>query len=394
MKNNHILFLHTSSDLYGADRSLLRTVKAIKNLSDNITVCLPYHGPLVSELEALGVKVKILKLGVLRRKYFNPIGLLGFALVLFSAYFQLSWLCLTHKTQIIHSNSSAVLVGGLVAKTLGITHLWHLREIHVKPVVIRKMIAWHYRYLATKIVGVSKSVIENLAIDYPDIWEKAIVINNGLNIDKYQYPAGKLRNKLGLNETEILIGMIARVSHWKGQNLFVEVAKQILPKHKNVHFLALGSPFQGQEYLMDEFKASVEKLNEKERFHIYPFASDVSDYLDAFDIFILPSTLPDPFPTTALEAMATRSAMVVNGQGGVLEMIEHEKSGFVVTPPNDAVKFVEYTEQLIENKDLRKVLGETAFEEVNAHFTEEQYQENISNLFIAYLEQISSNVST
>jgi glycosyltransferase involved in cell wall biosynthesis len=385
LSKKHLLFLHPSSDLYGADRSLLRTVKAAATISPNITVCLPYDGPLVAELEKLSVEVKVFKLAVLRRKYFNPLGILSFCFLFLIAYFRLITICINRRTQLIHSNTSAVLVGGFVSKTLGITHLWHLREIHVNPKIIRKVVSWCYRNLSTKVIGVSGSTIDNLKIDSPTIWEKSVIINNGINIERYQSSNSHLRKDLQLPEDAILVGMIARVSHWKGQDLFLDIASQILPKFQQVHFLALGSPFQGQEYLMAEFEERAKNLVGNDRFHIHSFSPDVNEYLDAFDIFILPSTLPDPFPTTALEAMATRNAMIVNGQGGVLEMIDHKHSGFIVEPPNDVDAFIHYTEVLINDKELRVEMGKNAFEKAQKCFTEEIYVKSISDLIRSYL---------
>ena len=52
---NNIVFLHSSSELYGSDRSLLNLVKNLDKDKFNITVILPEDGPLV-----LGLFIQII----------------------------------------------------------------------------------------------------------------------------------------------------------------------------------------------------------------------------------------------------------------------------------------------------------------------------------------------
>lgn len=51
MKN--ILFLHSSSELYGSDRSLLNIIKNLDKNIFNVFIILPSQGPLVEEIKKL-----------------------------------------------------------------------------------------------------------------------------------------------------------------------------------------------------------------------------------------------------------------------------------------------------------------------------------------------------
>lgn len=67
MKN--VLFVHSSSELYGSDRSLLNIVKNLDKNEFNIFVLLPCQGPLVEEMRKLeNITVEIYEVAVLRRK--------------------------------------------------------------------------------------------------------------------------------------------------------------------------------------------------------------------------------------------------------------------------------------------------------------------------------------
>ncbi len=384
MNKKTVLFLHPSSDLYGADRSLVRTVNAVKELGVNVVVCLPYKGPLESELIKEGIRVYVFRLGILRRSYFNIIGIFHLALVLVIAFVRLNLICTKHKVTLIHSNTSAVIIGGVVAKFRGLDHLWHIREIIVKPRFIRMFIARMYKWFATLIIAVSDSVIDNLELDYPSARTKSIVINNGIDPNAYNF-GGDERKRLKLTENDILIGMIGRINAWKGQDLFIEVASKLYGKYSNIYFMMLGSPFRGMENLVNDLKDQINNLGLKDRFFLVDFQKDVGPFLSAFDIFILPSKYPDPFPTTGLEAMLFGKAIVANGHGGVCDMIEESVSGFLVSPPNTIEQFENKIETLINNDDKRKSFGLNARRRFDELFTEDIYRKHIKEEFSKYL---------
>jgi len=56
----HLLFLHSSSDLYGASKILLAINELCARKGHTATVVLSEDGPLVQKLEAIGAKVVIL----------------------------------------------------------------------------------------------------------------------------------------------------------------------------------------------------------------------------------------------------------------------------------------------------------------------------------------------
>lgn len=383
--NRSLLFLHSSSDLYGADRSLLRTINALNDGKTKITACLPYDGPLVKAIQDIGGDVIVMNLAVLRRKYFTPFGIVGFVFAFLIAVMRLSIICRKRNVEIIHSNTTAILVGGVVAKLLGRVHLWHIREIIISPKLIRKVVAWFVFRFSTQALCVSKATADHLISDQPGLAIKTVVINNG--IDPELYVSGNrmaIRAKHKIKDSNVLVGMIARVSAWKGQDLFLEIAKEVCSKVDNVHFMAIGSPFQGQEVLMAEFENAIVAAELKEKFTIVPFTAEVNDYLHAFDVFVLPSTLPDPFPTTVLEAMAAARATLVNGHGGAVDMINDQISGIIIPNVNNPLSFAKVILELIEDEHKRTRLGNEARKRLMNHFTEDIYRKNISNLFDRY----------
>ena len=71
-----ILYLHAGAEMYGADKVLLELIKGLDKEAFEAHVILPNDGVLVGALEKVGAKVKVIDYPILRRKYFNPKGIL------------------------------------------------------------------------------------------------------------------------------------------------------------------------------------------------------------------------------------------------------------------------------------------------------------------------------
>jgi glycosyltransferase involved in cell wall biosynthesis len=389
-----VLFLHSSSDLYGSDRSLLRTIDALRADAVDPVVCLPYDGPLVEQMESRAIRTYVLDLAVLRRGTLTPLGLLVYPVRLAMALVRVWRIARRTKVTMIHTNTSAVVVGGCVSRLRGIPHLWHIREILLSPVAVRRGIAWCVRHLSTVVIGVSSSVIDNLARDQPDILGLSRVVHNGIDTAAYRSGCGaRVRAELGAHEHEILVGMIGRVGSWKGQDLFLRSAHLVLSKRPGVRFVAIGGAFRGYEARMEDFRDEVRRLGIEDRFRVEDFRADVSDILAALDIFVLPSIQPDPFPTTVLEAMAAGKAVVANAHGGVTEMLEDGRSGLLV-PPNHANAMADAIVRLIDDPVLRLEFGRAARVRVVDRFSVDRYAEEIRGLFASTRRALHADMTS
>ncbi len=373
----NILLLHSSSDLYGASKILLTTVKLLRN-DFQITVVLSEEGPLAIALREEEIDVVIIRLGILRRKYFNPTGLLNRLLVLKNAKEALTKVVIEKKINIIYSNTAAVLIGVLVAKSCNIKHIWHIHEIIPKPIWLSKFIGFLLNNFSDKVVVVSdavnnhwKPLIKNK--------EKLVTIYNGIDYNPYLESIPTLRDELGIKDGILLIGMVGRVHFWKGQKYFLELVSLINEKFENVRFVMVGDAFPGYEYLYDELSIQKKDLNIENVVYDLGFRTDIPQILKSFDLFISPSILPDPLPTVILEAMASGVPVIATNHGGSVEMVSNGRTG-VLIPWDNAQKAFEFFKPLIENKEQRSLMGIEGQKRVLEHFSINSFKENMRKI--------------
>ena len=82
---------------------------------------------------------------------------------------------------------------------------------------------------------------------------------------------------------------------------------------------------------------------------------DLTSVLPRWDVFVMPS-LEEGFPIAALDAMAAGLPVVATSVGGVPELIEDGKTGWLV-PPRDAEALASRLRLLLCNPELRLSMG-------------------------------------
>ena len=386
MKN--ILYLHAGAELYGADIILYELIKGLDKKTFKVHVILPNDGPLVKKLESTGAKVSIVNYPILRRKYFNPKGIIKYLRGYRTTSKQIVDYCKKNNIDIVHINTSAVLEGCFIKKKLNVPVIWHIHEILTSPkIVVRFMFKKIAKY-ADKIVCVSKATRDNF-IKITDAKEDKIeIIYNGVD-NKIFNPKNKtnyLKEEFKIKDTDTVVGMIGRVNAWKGQKNFIAAMEKVLeknPNRKNIKAMLVGGVFEGQEWRMDELKNIIDQSKYKDNFILSDFRKDTPNIHNFFDIFVLPSTSPDPLPTVVLEAMATGKPIVGYKHGGIKEMVSNSKNGILVEPCK-IDKLSEAINMLISNKKLINIYGKSSLSK--------QKNEYSLNSFIARFEKIYTSI--
>jgi glycosyltransferase involved in cell wall biosynthesis len=113
--------------------------------------------------------------------------------------------------------------------------------------------------------------------------------------------------------------------------------------------------------------------------HLVGWQDDVVPYLNAMDVFALPS-LFEALPFSVLEAMACGKPVVATDVGGVREIIQDGKSGFLIQR-GDTEALVECIQKLADDRGLRERLGRDARELVVKEYSERQMLEKTMDVY-------------
>lgn len=388
-----ILYVHASDEMYGSDFILLQLIKSLDRNRFRVLVVMPadipHPGLLSRALAEMEIEHFHLNMAVLRRKYFKPARLPGFACKMFASTLALARMMRRESVDLVHTNTTAVMPSALAAWLARRKHVWHVHEIITRPAWLRRMVAWLAPRVANVVVAVSGPTRENLRLADHRNDVRCRVIHNGLAPEPFLAAQGMgtaIRQEWKIGPQEVLVGMVGRISHWKGQEYFIQVADRVAKLHPRTRFVLVGGTVSGDELLLQQLQDNVEDLGLSRQVVISDFRRDIPAVLDAFDIFVMPSTLPDPLPTVVLEAMAAGKPVVANAHGGSIEMVQDLETGFLVAPGKPEC-MADAINKLIEDAPLRKSMGAAGRQRLLNEFSIRAFTQNWHRLYEQLLNQ-------
>lgn len=139
----------------------------------------------------------------------------------------------------------------------------------------------------------------------------------------------------------------------------IEQIREVLDAVPNTHLVIVGD---------GPYREKLEKIynGSSVTFAGYVKGKDLSEAYCASDIFTFPSAI-ETFGLVVAEAMAAGLPVVTSRVGGIPELIESGKNGYIFEP-NDTQQMIAHVKELAENPDKRKTMGQLAHQSVQ-HLT-------------------------
>jgi glycosyltransferase involved in cell wall biosynthesis len=379
-----ILFIHHGNDMYGADIGLLHSLKSLDREKYYPIVILPSDMPtgmLSLELDRLGIEYHIVPLGILRRKYLSVRKIIPLAIEFLRGVTYVRATARSRGVALVYVNTIVTVSGAIGGTLSGVPVLWHVREIVSMPRPLRWVLSKMLGLCADRIVCISKAVRDNLLKEAPRLAKKSVVVYNAVPMasnDDIGQDDG-FREELGVPPDAPLVGMVGRISHWKGQEILIEAAALVLQNHPDVHFVAVGSYFADESHYLKKLESLIDSLGLSSRFHLSGYRSNVTDVYRSLDIFVLPSRKPEPFGLVTVEAMMQGRAVIATNHGGTCELILEGVSGMLV-PPSQPRALATTIELLLADRILREKLGKAAAIYARENFILPRYEEQVRHI--------------
>ena len=325
-----ILFLDQSGKLGGAELSLTDVAKPYL---DKCTVGLFADGAFRELLERQKIPVKILnKESIKVQKNSNLLGSLASISTIVPLMIKVARLAKNHD--IIYANTQKAFVIGAVASIIsGRSLVYHLRDMLCKEhfSAINRRIAVTLANRRASIVIANSQATRSAFIEAGGRSEITRVVYNGFDPQKYSNHTkqrDRIRKELKL-QGKFVVGHFSRLAPWKGQHILIE-ALQYCPE--DISVILVGDALFGEQEYVEQLRSQVKKLGLEKRVHFLGFCLDVVPYMLATDLVTHTSTAPEPFGRVIIEAMLCGRAVIGAKAGGVLELIEPEKTGLLVQP--------------------------------------------------------------
>jgi len=240
------------------------------------------------------------------------------------------------------------------------------------PKLIRKIFpCW-----GKAVIAISAQVEGHLKNDLGCPQKKIVFVPHGLDVKREIWnPARKKeqRKRLGLNEG-VIIGIVARLSPVKGQDILIEAMQKVVDRFPDANLLLVGEG-KWKEHLGSRVKA----LDLARHVFFIPTILKDENILPFFDIFVMPSR-QEGLGLSVMEAQAQGLAVVASNVGGLPTLIENGKTGLLV-PKEDGDELAQAIISLIEDPRWRLALGEAAHDFVHKNFPFERMIERTLDVY-------------
>lgn len=175
------------------------------------------------------------------------------------------------------------------------------------------------------------------------------VVRLGINTDFFTPSQNKIASKknLGLNPRQLVIGYVGRISKEKNLEVLIETFRRLQESYK-IFLLIVGGGSSSVIKQAEELKNS----------KVTGFVANVVPYLQAMDIFVMPS-LTETTSLATLEAMSCGLPVITTKVGFLKEYVIKDYNGLLF-PKGNAHTLNIQLKKLLEKPALRKKLGQNA----------------------------------
>jgi glycosyltransferase involved in cell wall biosynthesis len=259
---------------------------------------------------------------------------------------KLSRLLKAEKVDIVHCHQHKATVHGVIAaKLAGVPVIFtHIHGTGRTRNISRRLMNRIIFRWANRILTVGQAVREDVILTNPGVDpEKVISVGNSIDYDKFSQitKSESVRvEKFGIRKDVLVFGTAGRLAETKGYKFLLEAFAHVKKQIPNCLLL-----FAGTGELRNLLEKQACKLGCGDSVRFLGYVNNISEFYSTLDIFVLPS-VAEGLPRGLMEAMAAGVICIASNVGGIPEIIEDGKNGFLA-----AAK---------DSKDLARVMIEAA----------------------------------
>jgi glycosyltransferase involved in cell wall biosynthesis len=253
---------------------------------------------------------------------------------------------------------------------------------------------------ADLILSCSEYITQKTRRSFPQFAHRCHTVYNGINTTSF-FP----KNKEEIDKTDDghkKILFVGRISPEKGVHILLDAFEKVLERYPNLHLqlvgpqtpapeeyivplsddpkvLGLATLYSGGYFSHLKKKISRNLVNRVTFYKHIPY-SDLINFYHSAHVFVFPSVWDEPFGMPIIEAMACGLPVVATRGGGIPEIVEDGKTGFLVER-GDPDTLAEAIVSLIQNQRLRDSIGNAGRQCVLEGFTWDRISEDLLSAY-------------
>ena len=391
-----IVFFDHTSLMSGGEIALLNLVTTLDKEKYEPLVVLCAEGPLADILRKTGLETHIFPLSssVLQTRK-DSLGISSimqlkkcFALLNYTR--NLSDLLRSLRADLVHTNSlKSDVIGAVAGRLAGVPVIWHVRDRIASdylPSSVATTFRWLCTFLPSHVITISNATRETLPKAKPlaaSQTERITIVHDGVN--KHAFSAVECRQ--WKSQDAVRVGIVGRISPWKGQHVFIKAAALVNKHFPNAVFQIIGGALFDEDSYLSELHELVRVASLSDSVQFLGFRTDMLEVFQNLDIVVHASTIGEPFGQVIVEGMAAGKPVIATNGGGVPEIIEDGESGLLV-PANDESALADALLSLLNEPERARSIGSNGKVRARDLFSVERTARNVEKVYEQFFKQV------
>jgi lipopolysaccharide heptosyltransferase II len=262
------------------------------------------------------------------------------------------------KIDIVHARSRVpAWIGYFAARRTNAVFVTSCHGYYSKHFFSRAM-GWGKR-----VIVVSNAIARRMIDDFGVPRERISLIPRGTDLNKFAYRKPDTRRKKELN-----VGIIGRMTPIKGHLYFVRAMARVARSVQNLKVWIVGDAPASRQAYKEEIQVLVRRLG---LWHCTEFLGtqrDVPAILSNLDVLIVATITHEAFGRIVIEAQAAGVPVVATEVGGIVDIVENEKTGLLV-PPADPQSMADAVIRIYKDPQFALQLAENAHKKVKEKYS-------------------------
>ncbi len=213
-----------------------------------------------------------------------------------------------------------------------------------------------------KIIVATESVKDSLVQKRGFPQELITKISYGVVCLEHQWCSDRVKEEFRIEDNRKILIVTARFDGTKGQEYLLDALSLLKEK-----YLCFTCFLLGDGPLLQEMIELSKKLKLQSYVVFTGYRKDVSRFLSVSDVLIQPSIAYENSPYAVLEAMSYGLPVIGTSVGGIPELVDNGKTGFIIPPKNSKAIF-NALNYLLKNGKKTREMGRMGRERVTDKF--------------------------
>ncbi|MCX5702681.1 MAG: lipopolysaccharide heptosyltransferase II [Candidatus Omnitrophica bacterium] len=234
----------------------------------------------------------------------------------------------------------------------------------------KKHLFSHVMGWGKRVIVLSNSIGRHMVDDFGVPYERIRLIPRSVDLDKFKFISPDIKRGL-----EFHVGIIGRLTPIKGHLYFIKAMAKVARVVPHLKIWIVGDSPPSKDSYKEQVKVLVKRLGLWHCTEFLGVQRDIPAILNHLDLLVLATTTQEAFGRVIIEAQAAGVPVIATKVGGVVDIIDDEKTGLLI-PPKDYTSMSQAVIRIFKDKELARNFAEAAYKKIKENYNIELMVKN------------------